>query len=103
LVYTPQLSAIVTVAHMFVLFRAHIEQRRQVTGESEQEAGRKTQGYFHRVRRMVPKMGRLPPMNSILRCPAYLKAIRANKNADGGRFHEGSYSKRYCCDVRTGR
>jgi hypothetical protein len=92
LVYTPQLSAIVTVAHMFVLFkatqdrRAHIEQRRQATGESEQEAGRKTQGHFHRVRRMVQKFmtiveynGPPSPMDSILRLRAYLNALRATR------------------------
>ncbi|KAK3318925.1 hypothetical protein B0H66DRAFT_623161 [Apodospora peruviana] len=99
LIYTPQLSAIVTVVHMFVLFkatqdrRAHIEQRRQATGKSKPEAGRKTQGNFHRVWRMVQKFmaiveynGPPSPMDSILRLRAYLKAILANTDTDGGRL-----------------
>lgn len=96
LVYTPRLSAIVTVARMLVLYKAvqdrriYIKQRRQTTGESEQEASRKAQNHFNRVKGMVQKFmtiiaydGQPSPMDSILRLRAYGRAIRANTNADG--------------------
>jgi hypothetical protein len=96
LIYTPVLSAIVTVARMLVLYKAkqgrekEIENRIRASGESEQDARRKARGHFDRVQEMVQRFmtiiaydGRPSPMDSILRLRAYGKAIRANTNADG--------------------
>ncbi|KAK4170629.1 hypothetical protein QBC36DRAFT_226075, partial [Triangularia setosa] len=95
LVYTPRLSAIVTVARMLVLYKAkqerddEIEQRR-AEGETQQEAQQNARSHFDRVREMVQRFmtivafdGQPSPMDSILRLRAYGKAIRANTNADG--------------------
>ncbi|KAK4220455.1 hypothetical protein QBC38DRAFT_527612, partial [Podospora fimiseda] len=96
LIYTPRLSAIVTVAWMLVLYKAkqdrdqEVERRQKVEGETEQEARRQVRTHFDRVREMVQWFmtivafdGQSSPMGSILRLRAYGKAIRANTNADG--------------------
>ena len=96
LVYTPVLSAVVTVARMFVLYKAkrareaEIRRRRYAAGESEAQARQRARSHFDRVREMVRRFmtiiaydGRPSPMDSVLRLRAYGKAIRANTNADG--------------------
>ncbi|KAL2015345.1 hypothetical protein VTK56DRAFT_5777 [Thermocarpiscus australiensis] len=96
LVYTPVLSAIVTVARMLVLYKAkgareaEVQRRRRAAGESEAEARRRARSHFDRVREMAQRFmtivaydGRPSPMDSVLRLRAYGKAIRANTNADG--------------------
>ncbi|KAJ1674268.1 hypothetical protein EV182_003631 [Spiromyces aspiralis] len=96
LVYTPVLLAIVTVAHMLVLYkakRAHDDEVLnwwQLTGESEAKAREQVRSHFDWVRNMVWQFmmimafnGQPSPMDSVLRLRAYGKAIRANTNADG--------------------
>ncbi|KAJ1673709.1 hypothetical protein EV182_004712, partial [Spiromyces aspiralis] len=96
LVYTPVLSAIVTVARMLVLYQAkrardeEVRNWRQLTGESEAKVRDRARSHFDRVREMVQRFmtivafnGQPSPMDSVLRLRAYGKAIRANTNADG--------------------
>ncbi|KAK4117986.1 hypothetical protein N657DRAFT_638369, partial [Parathielavia appendiculata] len=96
LVYTPVLSAIVTVARMLVLYKAkrardeEIRRRQRFAGESKAKARERARSHFDRVREMVQRFmtivafdGQPSPMDSILRLRAYGKAIRANTNADG--------------------
>ncbi|KAL8300987.1 hypothetical protein RB593_003818 [Gaeumannomyces tritici] len=96
LVFTPRLSAVVTVTRMLVLYRAHrdredeVRRRREERGEGEEEAKRNAVGHFPRVQEMVRRFmtivaydGRPTPMDSILRLRAYGRAIRANTNAEG--------------------
>jgi hypothetical protein len=96
LVYTPRLSAVVTVARMLVLYRAHCQRREDIGRrqerykESKAMAEARATSHFDRVQAMVDRFmtivshgGQPRPMDAILRLRAYGKAIRANTNADG--------------------
>jgi hypothetical protein len=93
-VYTPVLSAVITVNRILVLYKAKRERKdeiwiwQEVNSENAQIAQRKARSHFHQVKEIMQRFmiiisydGNLSLMDSILRLRSYGMAIAVNTNA----------------------